>query len=321
MRYNNRITRETMRLCLALHLVASFLPLPVACAPLGNASRGLSVRFGDESVAFAYSGGGRLSSFFVESADLLWPAYDALRLRVYVDGEAKPSIDVPMGFFDAGDISPWGQLSLGNTGSAGAEYIFAGPAGIAFTSAVRVAFALGTGDLGPHTINVIVRGRGPSAAVATRAATLCVQAAVPSPARVVLFNSTAVAPPPSFTGAAGGQLRLLGLSASASNMSYLDGSLTLCASGACALVSYGLESFFLAEVGLGIGKYTTHHAGITAVAPLLGHSVIAWRDLSAGDDGWFDDDLTLFWDVPAGAGDVTLASCAWATFGVAPALV
>lgn len=66
---------------------------------------------------------GTVTSIFIESVDLLWQDYDLMRLRLYVDGEKTPSVDVPMGFFDKGLLSPWGEGAIGNTGSLGAEYL------------------------------------------------------------------------------------------------------------------------------------------------------------------------------------------------------
>jgi hypothetical protein len=311
---------------------------------LGNATANLAVgSSSEETTAYSYTGGaGVITMIFVESADFLWPSYDALRLRVYVDEESQnqsqkqgngnqsigigagavavPAVDVPMGFFDQGDISPWGQLSLGNTGSAGAEYL---NFPIPFASSVRVAFVLGAGDLGPHHINVVVRARGiTSGTPTTRTQTQCPPTATFSAGETVaLFNSSLIDPAPAGV-APGGQLSLIGLSlASANNESYLSGPLTLCADGECALVSYGVESFFLAEQGLGMPKYTNPHAGVTAIAPILGHSALLWRDLTVASDGFFGEQLTLLWSIPPDAGQVSVSVCSWVRLGVSPPIV
>lgn len=294
----------------------------VAMQPLGNATTNLAITSSSvETTAYTYTGGpGVITLVFVESADFLWPAYDSMRLRVYVDDDAQgiASVDVPMGFFDEGDLSPWGQAALGNTGSAGAEYI---SYPIPFASSVRVAFLLGSGDIGPHHVNVLIRGRSLSAPPTTRTKTLCPSTATYNAgSTVTLFNTSAIAPAPAPAGvAAGGQLTLLGLSvAGSNNMTYLNGEVTMCADGACVPASYGLESFFLAEQGLQLGKYTTVHAGITAVAPLLGHSALLWRDLSVANDGYFSQQLSLLWTLPPLSGQVTVAPCGWVRLGVTP---
>lgn len=55
-----------------------------------------------------------------------WPGYEQTRIRVYVDGEASPSIDMELGlghghgFGD--DAAPWGCSRLGKTGHPSGIY-------------------------------------------------------------------------------------------------------------------------------------------------------------------------------------------------------
>lgn len=130
-----------------------------ATTPFGIATMAAKVTHVESSVFMhavsAPGNHGVLTSIFIESADLLWQDYDLLRLRVYIDGEADPSIDVPMGFFDKGLLSPWGETALGNTGSLGAEYI---RVPMPFGKSIKVALVLGPGDLGPHKCNLFVQG-------------------------------------------------------------------------------------------------------------------------------------------------------------------
>ena len=55
-----------------------------------------------------------------------WPAYEKTRLRVYVDGETRPSIDMEMGLghgYGFGDgAAPWGTEKMGKTGHPSGVY-------------------------------------------------------------------------------------------------------------------------------------------------------------------------------------------------------
>ena len=68
-----------------------------------------------------------------------WPGYEKTRIRVYVDGERTPSIDMEMGlghgvgFGEA--AAPWGAARLGKTGHPSGVY---NAYRIPFGSGVRV---------------------------------------------------------------------------------------------------------------------------------------------------------------------------------------
>jgi hypothetical protein len=55
-----------------------------------------------------------------------WPGYDRTRLRIYVDGEQQPAIDMELGLghgYGFGDASaPWGSAKLGKTGHPSGVY-------------------------------------------------------------------------------------------------------------------------------------------------------------------------------------------------------
>ena len=55
-----------------------------------------------------------------------WPGYEKTRLRVYVDGEATPSIDMELGMGHgvgfADQEAPWGSSRMGKTGNDGGLY-------------------------------------------------------------------------------------------------------------------------------------------------------------------------------------------------------
>lgn len=305
-----------MFLCFALLALryASASPPP----PFGFAARALTVSNAEVSVAtFNVSQPGTtrgvIRTIFIESGELLWPSYDALRLRVYVDSDAPsaPSIDAPLGFFDEGDMSPWGAARLGNTGFAGAAYL---RIPIPFYAAARVALVQGQADSGTHTVRVAVTGAeeallappGPR----QRALTFALDAvAAPPGAPLALFDSAPLRARLPFATVAP---TLVGLTVSGGNTSFYAGAVRVCVGGgsgaSCAPLSYGLESFFLAETGLGYAKYVTPVAGVTAKA-ILGQRIIAWREL----DEWAgQESVEILWDVPADAGFVAVSAVVWA---------
>jgi len=55
-----------------------------------------------------------------------WPGYERIRLRIYVDGELQPSIDMEMGlghgYGFGDDAAPWGSEKLGKTGHPSGAY-------------------------------------------------------------------------------------------------------------------------------------------------------------------------------------------------------
>lgn len=68
-----------------------------------------------------------------------WPGYEKTRLRIYVDGENSPSIDMEMGLGHGygadGDGAPWGTEKMGKTGHPSGVY---NTYKIPFGSSVRV---------------------------------------------------------------------------------------------------------------------------------------------------------------------------------------
>jgi hypothetical protein len=55
-----------------------------------------------------------------------WPGYEKTRLRIYIDGEAEPSIDMALGMghgYGFGDAAaPWGSAKMGKTGHPSGIY-------------------------------------------------------------------------------------------------------------------------------------------------------------------------------------------------------
>jgi D-arabinan exo alpha-(1,3)/(1,5)-arabinofuranosidase (non-reducing end) len=109
-----------------------------------------------EVVLFDHKGAGCLTHMWFGGD---WPGYGRTRIRVYVDGEAKPSIDMEL-FLGHGigwddPAAPWGTARMGKTGQPSGLY---NSYRIPFGESVRVTGELGAGVERPQTFWWIVRG-------------------------------------------------------------------------------------------------------------------------------------------------------------------
>ena len=109
-----------------------------------------------ETVLFQREGAGCLTHMWFGGD---WPGYDRTRIRFYVDGEAKASIDMELflghgiGWGDAS--APWGSARLGKTGHPSGLY---NTYRIPFGKGVRVTGQLGVGVEKPQVFWWIIRG-------------------------------------------------------------------------------------------------------------------------------------------------------------------
>jgi len=98
---------------------------------------------GQEAELMRHEGGGCLTHMWFGGD---WPGYDRTRIRCYVDGEAKPSIDMELflghgiGFGD--NAAPWGTARVGKTGHPSGIY---NTYRVPFGSSIRVTAQLGEG--------------------------------------------------------------------------------------------------------------------------------------------------------------------------------
>ena len=89
-----------------------------------------------EAELMSHTGSGSLTHMWFGGS---WPGYDKTRLRIYVDGEASPSIDMELGlghgvgFEDMN--APWGGKKLGRTGAPSGLY---NSYRIPYTGSVRI---------------------------------------------------------------------------------------------------------------------------------------------------------------------------------------
>ena len=109
-----------------------------------------------EVVLFQHEGAGCLTQMWVGGD---WPGYDRTRIRHYVDGEARASIDMELflghgiGWGDA--AAPWGSARLGKTGQPSGLY---NTYRIPFGKSIRVTGQLGAGVEKPQVFWWIIRG-------------------------------------------------------------------------------------------------------------------------------------------------------------------
>lgn len=109
-----------------------------------------------EATLFAHEGKGCLSHMWFGGN---WENYEKTRIRVYVDGEPKASIDMELflghgiGFKD--DFGPWGTQRIGKTGQPSGIY---NTYRIPFGASVRVTAQLAAGDAKNKRFWYIIRG-------------------------------------------------------------------------------------------------------------------------------------------------------------------
>jgi hypothetical protein len=95
-------TRVTVAVCLVQwwSIMACGVTQVTGQVPFGSATKGVLVTSKEATILSHATSrtdvSGVVSSVFIESADLLWAKYDDMRLKVYVDGEKVPSVDVNM---------------------------------------------------------------------------------------------------------------------------------------------------------------------------------------------------------------------------------
>jgi len=111
----------------------------------------------DREVAlFQHEGAGCLTHMWFGGD---WPGYDRTRIRIYVDGETKPSIDMELfpghGIGWANPSAPWGSERVGKTGQPSGIY---NTYRIPFGKRIRVTGRLGPGISKPQVFWWIIRG-------------------------------------------------------------------------------------------------------------------------------------------------------------------
>ncbi|RMG04886.1 MAG: DUF2961 domain-containing protein [Planctomycetota bacterium] len=109
-----------------------------------------------EAELFTYEGTGCLTHMWFGGN---WPGWEETRIRIYVDGEEKPSIDFELflghgiGFRD--EFAPWGTKRIGKTGQPSGVY---NTYRIPFGKRIRVTAQLAPGDEKNKRFWYIIRG-------------------------------------------------------------------------------------------------------------------------------------------------------------------
>jgi hypothetical protein len=219
---------------------------------------------GKEAEFFHHDGHGCLTHMWFGGN---WPGWDRTRVRIYVDGEQKPSIDMDLGmghgvgFEDA--AAPWGIARLGRTGSPSGIY---DTLHIPFGTSIRVTGQL-PADVKTHEpFWWIIRGTE-NLPVKVAGMTL------PDNARLHLYKleNHLAQPLEEFdlcdTHKAGA-LYLVAMAARCpENMNYMEAQMRGYLDGAKEplMLSSGLEDYFLGTYYFHRGKYQTPVAGLTHI--------------------------------------------------------
>lgn len=216
---------------------------------------------GKEAELFRHEGAGCLTHLWFGGN---WPGYERSRVRVYVDGEAQPSIDMEMGMGHAiafGDkTSPWGVARIGVTGYPSGIY---DTFHIPFGTSVRVTAQLGQGVQTKEPFWWIVRG---TENLPVRVGGV----PLPRSARLRLYkreNFTAQ-PLEEFAlceSPKSGALYLVTMAARSENLNFMEAQMRAYVNGAAEpmMVSSGLEDYFLGTYYFKDGKYQNPVAGLT----------------------------------------------------------
>jgi hypothetical protein len=245
---------------------------------------------GTEAVLFLYKGRGCLTHMWFGGS---WPGFEHTRIRIYVDGEKKPSIDMELGMGHGvgfGDQNaPWGIARIGKTGDPSGIY---NTYRIPFGRSIRVTGQLGDGVKTDAPFWWIVRGTENLPVVVGG-----VQ--LPANARLKLYKLENFDAKPleefalcNVTGA--GELYQVTIAAkgdlpagSGENFNYLEACMRAYMNGSKEplLLSSGLEDYFLGTYYFNRGLYANPVAGLTH----LDHS-----DSSFSAYRFHDDDPVFF---------------------------
>ena len=234
-----------------------------AVVTFGGSGKELTVLKGEtEAELFRRDGAGCLTHMWFGGD---WPGYLQTRIRVYVDGELKPSIEmelgmgVGVGFEDP--ASPWGIPKMGKTGHPSGVY---NTFRIPFGKGVRVTAQLGEGIKETPVFWWIIRG-SEGIPVQVGGVTLPERARL----RLYVHRDFKVQPLDLFDLCdvhSAGALYMVAMAArSEGNFNFLEAQIRASIDGAKEplMLSSGLEDYFLGTYYFNRGKYYTPVAGLT----------------------------------------------------------
>jgi len=235
-----------------------------------------------ESELFKHDGKGCLTHMWFGGD---WSGYEKTRLRVYVDREVVPSIDMEMGlghgigFNDSN--APWGISKMGTTGHPSGIY---NTYRIPFGKSIRVTAQLGKGVKENPAFWWIIRG---TENLPITIGGVC----LPDNARLKLYKrenyiAKRLEEFDLLNSNKSGCLYQVMIAAKSENLNFLEGLIRAYVNGEKdpLLLSSGLEDYFLGTYYFNRGKYSTPVAGLTHMDN-QDHSFSAYR---------FHDDDPLF---------------------------
>lgn len=262
-----------------------------ALKTFGNMGKQLRVlEGGKEAELYRHEGRGCLTHMWFGGD---WPGYGRTRLRVYVDGEAKASIDMELmlghgiGFED--DAAPWGVERIGKTGHPSGIY---NTYRIPFGKGVRVTAQLPEDVKENPEFWWIIRGTEnlPVELAGVR---------LPDSARLRLYKRENFRAKPleefdlcNVTRA--GALYKVTIAARSENLTFLEACMRAYVDGAKEplFLSSGLEDYFLGTYYFNRGKYYTPVAGLTHFSDKGSSSFSAYR-FHEQDPVFFQNGLRL----------------------------
>jgi hypothetical protein len=219
----------------------------------------------EEKVLFEQGGAGTLTHMWFGGA---WPGWGDTRIRIYVDGEEKPGIDMGLflghGIGWGNDTAPWGTNRLGKTGHPSGVY---NTYKIPFSKGVKVTAQLAPTVREPQIFWWIVRGL-------TDYPVKLGDIVLPAQARLRLHRHEKVqlAPlqeVPILDTKARGLLYSVTFEASSTNFNYLEACMRAYPDGRKdpIWISSGTEDYFLGTYYFNGGLYHNPVAGLTHADP------------------------------------------------------
>ena len=258
--------------CLAVLCVLEAAAAPARAADIDKVrsfgtmgKEGRLLPAGTETELFRYSGHGALTHMWFGGD---FKNYGLTRIRVYVDGEPRASIDMELmmghgiGFQD--DAAPWGIERIGKTGQPSGIY---NTYRIPFGRNVRVTAERRNDDKENPLFWWIVRG-------VENLPVILGGVRLPDNARLRLYKTEKRTAHPLeefdiYDGHRPGALYQVAIAAASANFAFLEGCVRayMGAAKTPLLLSSGMEDYFLGTYYFNRGKYYTPVAGLTHLVP------------------------------------------------------
>jgi Protein of unknown function (DUF2961) len=261
----------------------------------GTMGKEVTLAPGEEKVLFEQDGAGTLTHMWFGGS---WPGWGDTRIRIYVDGEQRPGIDMALflghGIGWGNDSAPWGTNRIGKTGRPSGVY---NTYRIPFGEGVKVTASLAPSVRGPQVFWWIVRGL-------TDYPVRLGGIPLPASARLKLrrLEKVSTAPLQEVTildTKARGLLYAVTFEAISENFNYLEACLRAYPNGRDEPVwmSSGTEDYFLGTYYFNAGIYHNPVAGLThgdPDRPGSSYRFSAYR-FHEDDPVPFQDGLRLVW--------------------------